>query len=145
MLAFRILGLAAYRAQRLYTDRRWPNPVVLKITNAAPGLTPPEVMTAGARWDANTGTAVLSGKLLSLGNVNRVEVGFQYREKKGGTDLSEKTEPWSDLPGSAQAAAGDFQSTVRDLAANRIYEYRARVRHPLITMYGEERSFQTSR
>src|SRR5262249_45382628 len=74
------LRITAYRAQRLYTDRRWPNPVVLKITNVEPGLAPPEVQTGSARWDAATGTATLSGKLLNLGKVNQVEVGFQYRE-----------------------------------------------------------------
>ncbi len=35
------LRITAYRAQRLYTNRAWPNPVVLKITDAEPGLTPP--------------------------------------------------------------------------------------------------------
>ena len=93
---------------------------------------------------------MLNGKLLNLGNVNQVEVGFQYREKKGGTDLSEKTEPWTDLPGVARAATGDFQYSLRGLgaqrlAAQKVYEYRARVKHPLVTMYGEERSFQTAR
>ena len=125
-------------------ERRWPNPVVLKMTNVEPALTPPEVMTAGAQWQAGTGTAILSGKLLSLGKVDRVDVGFQYREKKGGTDLSERTEPWTDLPGVARSAAGDFQYSLRGLAAQKVYEYRARVKHPLITMYGEERSFQTA-
>ena len=137
--------ITAYRAQRLYTDRRWPNPIVLKMTNVEPGLSPPEVQTAGAHWNATGGTAVLSGKLLNLGKVNQVEVGFQYREKKGGTDLSEKTEPWTDLPGSPRSATGDFQYSLRGLAAQKVYEYRARVKHPLITMYGEERSFQTTR
>ncbi|MBZ0258753.1 alpha-L-fucosidase, partial [bacterium] len=28
------LHISAYRAQRLYNDRQWPNPVVLKITHA---------------------------------------------------------------------------------------------------------------
>jgi alpha-L-fucosidase len=146
------LHITAYRAQRLYTDRRWPDPVVLRLTNVEPALTPPEVMTAGAQWDTKTATALLSGRLLSLGrvdlgrvdlgNVDRVEVGFQYREKKGGTDLSEKTEPWTDLPGSVQSATGDFRFSLRGLGVNKVYEYRARVRHPLITMYGEEKSFQ---
>jgi len=147
--------ITAYRAQRLYTDRRWPNPIVLKMTSVEPGLSPPEVQTAGAQWDAASGTAVLHGKLLNLGgvnqgNVNQVEVGFQYREKKGGTDLSEKTEPWTDLPGVARGATGDFQYSLggpggQRLPAQKVYEYRARVKHPLITMYGEERSFQTAR
>jgi alpha-L-fucosidase len=32
------LHIRAMRAQRLYNDRTWPNPVVLKITEAEPGL-----------------------------------------------------------------------------------------------------------
>ncbi|MSV28257.1 MAG: alpha-L-fucosidase [Bryobacterales bacterium] len=53
------LHVTAYRAQRLYTDRRWPNPIVLKITNAEPGLTPPEVVTGAAEWSGGSRTAVL--------------------------------------------------------------------------------------
>jgi len=136
------LHITAYRAQRLYTDRRWPNPLVLKITNAEPGLTPPEVLTGEAAWSA--GVATLHGKLANLGNVTRVETGFQYREKKGGTDLSEKTEPWIDLPGAAQSATGDFSYVLRGLAPGRVYEFRARVKHPLITMFGAEKTFRAA-
>jgi alpha-L-fucosidase len=32
------LSIRAMRSQRLYNDRTWPNPVVLKITHAEPGL-----------------------------------------------------------------------------------------------------------
>ena len=135
------LEITAYRAQRLYTDRRWPNPVVLKITNVEPGLTPPEVRTTGV--EVTNGAATLRGRLVNLGNVDKVEAGFQYREKKGGTDLSEKTEPWTDLPGVARSSAGDFQYELGGLARSRSYEYRARVRHPLITTYGEEKTFHT--
>lgn len=139
------LHITAYRAQRLYTDRRWPNALVLKISNVEPGLAPPEVSTVDARWDAQAGAAVLQGRLLDLGKADRVEVGFQYRENKGGTDLSERTGPWTDLPASPQSAPGQFQYSLTGLASNRTYEYRARVRHPLITIYGEEKSFRTVR
>jgi len=84
---------------------------------------------------------MLHGKLMSLGNVREVEVGFQYREKKGGTDISEKTEPWNDLPGTARTSTGEFSYPLTGVAVGRPYEYRARVRHPLITMYGQERTF----
>ena len=137
------LHISAYRAQRLYTDRRWPNPVVLKITNVEPGLTPPEVTTTGADWNAATGIALLRGRLTKLGNVEQVEVGFQYREKKGGTDLSERTEPWNDLPGHAQSSTGDFTFELRGLGTDRPYEYRARVHHPLVTIYGQEKTLLT--
>src|SRR5262249_9071163 len=135
------LDITAYRAQRLYTDRRWPNPVVLKITNVEPGLTPPEVQTTGVELKGSTAT--LHARLNNLGNVDKGEVGFQYREKKGGTDLSEKTEPWTDLAGVARTSVGDFEYQLSGLARNRSYEYRARVRHPLITIYGEEKTFRT--
>jgi alpha-L-fucosidase len=138
------LHITAYRAQRLYTDRRWPNPLVLKITNVEPGLTPPEVETGESQWDPKTGVALLRGRLVSLGKASAVEVGFQYREKKGGTDLSEKTEPWVDLPATPQSAPGEFRFSLTGLTAARTYEYRARVRHPLIVTYGEERSFRAA-
>src|SRR5262245_58956518 len=59
----------------------------------------------------------------------------QYREKKGGTVLSEKTEPWTDLPGVGRSSTGDFVYKLDGLERNRAYEYRACVRHPLITTY----------
>lgn len=139
------LHISAYRAQRLYTDRRWPNPIVLKITNAQPGLTPPAVLTMGADWSASTSTAVLHGRLTNSGNVETVEVGFQYRLKKDGTDLSEKIEPWIDLPLSPRTSIGEFSFELKNLTPNRDYEYRACVRHPLITMYGQEKAFHASR
>ena len=137
------LHVTAYRAQRLYTDRRWPNPVVLKITNAEPGLTPPEVITTSVT-STKTG-ATLNARLAQLGNVPQVEVGFQYREKKGGTDLSEKTEPWTDLPGVIQTKPGEYSYNLTGLAPDRPYEFRARVKHPLITTYGQEKAFRTGR
>ena len=139
------LHITAYRAQRLYTNRRWPNPIVLKIVNAEPGLAPPQAGTLRANWDASTGAVLLVGALISAGGANQVEVGFQYREVKAGTDTSEKTEPWIDLPGAQQSSTGEFQYRLEGLAANRTYEYRARVRHPLTTVFGEEKSFRTAR
>ena len=88
---------------------------------------------------------MLHGRLANLGNVPKVEVGFQYRQKKDGTDLSEKTEPWSDLPWAARTSTGEFTSELKGLVANRDYEYRASVRHPLITMYGQEKTFRAVR
>jgi alpha-L-fucosidase len=137
------LHITAYRAQRLYTNRLWPNPVVLKITNVEPGLTPPEVLTTGAEWNPSSATATLRGRLVNLGGVDKVEAGFQYREKKGGTDLSEKTQPWTDLAATARTSAGEFTFALRGLNPNQDYEYRARVRHPLITIFGQEKAFRT--
>jgi alpha-L-fucosidase len=139
------LHITAYRAQRLYTDRQWPNPIVLKITNASQAMTPPEVQTGLATWNASLQAETLRGSLTNLGDVDRVEVGFEYRPKKDGTDLSEKTEPWIDLPLSPRASTGEFTFVLKGLASDRDFEFRSRVRHPLIEMYGQEKTFRTGR
>jgi alpha-L-fucosidase len=138
------LHISAYRAQRLYTDRRWPNPLVLKITDAEEAITPPAVVTLNGDWHQSSRTETLHGRISNLGGVAKVQVGFQYREKKDGTDLSERIEPWRDLPLSERNATGDFTFDLKDLAPDKNYEFRARVKHPLIEMYGIEKTFRTS-
>lgn len=138
------LHIQVYRAQRLYTDRSWPDPVVLKITNAEAGMTPPKVTTLRAEWNPAAAVEMLHGSLDGLGNVPQVEAGFQFRVKKDGTDLSERTEPWTDLPVTARAATGEFTYSLSGLTPGRDYEFRAQVRHPLLTVYGVEKTFRTS-
>ena len=48
----------------------------------------------------------------------------------------EKIEPWIDLPLSPRTSIGEFSFELKNLTPNRDYEFRACVRHPLITMYG---------
>jgi alpha-L-fucosidase len=138
------LHITVYRAQRLYTDRSWPNPIVLKMTNVEPAMRPPEVTTARAQWNAATATEILYGTLTSMGNVEQVKVGFQFRVKKDGTDLSERTEPWSELPLTEQNSIGEFKFSLHGLLPNHEYEFRAQVKHPLLTMYGQEQTFRTT-
>lgn len=137
------LQVTAYRAQRLYTDRRWPDPIVVKLTNVEAAMHPPLVTTLRAEWSDSRQSETLVGYLKELGDVQQVGVGFQYRVKKDGTDLSERTEPWTDLPVATQSAAGEFRYQMKDLPPNHEYEFRAQVQHPLLTVYGQERTFRT--
>ena len=73
-----------------------------------------------------------------------MEVGFQFRVKKDGTDLSERTEPWTDLPVIVRTATGEFTYALGGLIPNREYEFRAQVKHPLLTMFGVEQTFRAS-
>ncbi len=131
------LHLRANRAQRLYNDRKWPNPVVLKLTHVQPALTPPRVDTTSATWDPATKSAALSGNLATLGDAQAVEVGFEYRDITG-QDVNERTGAWTSLPLTSRSAAGDFSSTASGLRAGRNYEVRAVVKHPLLSLYGRE-------
>jgi alpha-L-fucosidase len=139
------LHITAYRAQRLYTNRQWPNPIVLKITNAEQAMTPPEVQTTASTWNGTAAVETLRGRITNLGDAQKVDVGFEYRPKRDGTDLSEKTEPWIGLPLSTRTSTGEFAFELKGLAPDREYEFRARVHHPLMDMYGQEKTFRTAR
>jgi alpha-L-fucosidase len=134
------LHIRANRAQRIYNNRRWPNPVVLKLTAVEPALSPPVVITTAARWDAAGQTATLQGELKDLGKADAVEVGFEYRSVKG-LDLTERPDAYRRTPLERRASPGAFSAAMREWRPGDVYEWRAVVKHPLITTYGKEQRF----
>jgi alpha-L-fucosidase len=136
------LHITAMRAQRLYNNRKWPNPVVLKMTHVSPGIEPPAITTEKATWDPVTRTATLFGELRSLGQAESVGVSFQYRPQKGLTDLYERTEPWHEMTFVKVSAPGFYSQKVAGLESGAAYEFRAVVKHPRITLYGQEMAFK---
>ncbi len=139
------LHITAFRAQRLYNDRTWPNPVVLKITHARAGLIPPVVMTLDASWDTGKESALLKGELNSLGDADSVQVGFQYRRHRSVTELYEKEAPWQDTELQTLTKPGSFELELKNLKRGQAYDIRAMVKHPLITMYGAEKQVDVPR
>lgn len=135
------LYIRAMRAQRIYNDRKWPNPVVLKITNVRPALTPPRVLTLDSRWEGS-GSASVEGNLLQMGDAKALEVGFEYRSIQG-QDVNERTEPWTPTPLTRRETAGTFQTAIKGLKPGEAYEFRALVKHPLLTLYGPEKPLRT--
>lgn len=132
------LRITAYRAQRLYNDRRWPNPVVLKITDVVPGLEPPEVQTlSDASWDASG--ALLRGDLKALGDAQSVRVGFEYRRKKSTAEMYEEDDPWKVVGRklAPMSAPGEFSAKLARVDTKRSWEYRAVVEHPKVRLYGQ--------
>lgn len=132
------LHIHAMFTQRLQDNSRWPNPIVFKITNVRPALTPPKVDTAGARFDPATKTATFEGVLLDLGKATSLEVGFEYRSIAG-LDASDRSIPWQQGPSTTLTAAGRFSLPLPGLNPAGVYEYRAWVRHPLLTIFGTEK------
>lgn len=131
------LHLDVMMAQRLYNDRKWPNSLVVKITKVSPGMKLPAVATG--RGSRTSGGAALEGQLVSLGEAPAVEVSFQYRRRKGTEDLLKQEAPWKTTPPARLTAPGPFTATISGLEAGVIYEFRSVVKHPLITLYGEEK------
>jgi alpha-L-fucosidase len=134
------LHIRAMHAQRLYNNREWPNPVVLKITNAQAAFEPPIVKTGNAFWNSANRSATLQGTLEKIGNAPKVSVGFQYQHIRG-LDVDERGESWHDTEFKTITAPGPFEIVLHGLTPGDSYAFRAVVRHPLVTMYGPDVKF----
>ena len=132
------LHVHAMFTQRLQDNSKWPNPIVLKITNVKPAFTPPKLETKSGRFDAATKAASLTGTLEDLGKMSSLEVGFEYRSIVG-LDASDRSIPWQQGPSTTLGAAGDFTLKISGLNPEGVYEYRAYVKHPLLTIYGADK------
>jgi len=132
------LHIRAMFTHRLQDNSRWPNAIVLKITNVKPAFTPPKLETKSAKFDAGTKTALLTGTLQDLGKAPSLEAGFEYRGIAG-LDASDRSIPWQQGPSTTLGAPGDFTLKLPDLNPEGVYEYRAYVRHPLLTIYGADK------
>jgi alpha-L-fucosidase len=131
------LHIHAMFTHRLQDNSRWPNPIVLKITNVTPRFTPPKVETFGAKFDASTRTATLQGVLLDMGKTDSLQVGFEYRSIVG-LDASDRSIPWQAGPSTTLTAPGPFSLPLPDLNPGGVYEFRAWVKHPLLTIFGAD-------
>lgn len=132
------LHIRAMFTHRLQDNSRWPNPIVLRITHVKPAFTPPKLQTKDARFDPGTRTASLTGALLDLGKAASLEAGFEYRGIAG-LDASDRSVPWQPGPSTTLTAPGDFTLKLPDLNPEGVYEYRAYVKHPLLTIYGADK------
>jgi alpha-L-fucosidase len=130
------LHVRAMFAQRLQDNSKWPNPIVLKLTHVQPALVPPQVQTSQAVRQSNG--VKLDGSLRTLGDAQSVEVGFEYRSLKG-LDVNERSGAWQSTSMQKMTSPGDFAATVPTWEPGVPYEFRAVVKHPLLTMYGDSR------
>lgn len=132
------LHVRAMFTHRLQDNSRWPNPIVLKLTHVKPAFAPPRVETAQAAFDKATNTATLEGALLDMGGSQSLEVGFQIRSIVG-LDASDRSIPWQEAGSTTVSRTGPFSLKVPGLKSDGIYEYRAYVKHPLLTLYGMDK------
>ncbi|MCY1719478.1 alpha-L-fucosidase [Prolixibacteraceae bacterium Z1-6] len=131
------LHISCVRAQRIYNNHKWPNPIVLKITNAMPALEPPVIATQTAEINAQRGyeRLVFNGEVISTGDASKVKVGFQFREYAGFveelySDKWQKTEV-------IDSQAGEYKLLAPVKKEGKTYQYRAFVDHPKLRVYGD--------
>jgi alpha-L-fucosidase len=139
------LHVSAMMSQRLYTDRQWVDPVVLELTHVEPALVPPAVATGTASRSADGTRAVLAATLRDLGQARSVDAGFQYRRKKGVEELYTPDDVWTDTPLVSRTSPGPYTTEASGLRPGQEYEFRAMVKHPLLTVFGEEATVPQTR
>jgi len=125
------------RAQRIYNNHKWNNPLVLKITNAEPALEPPVVDTKKAESTNIGGTErlVFHGELVKNGDVDKVNVGFQFREYAGFVEELYSNE-WQETE-TIEISKGEFNLKPTIKKDGKTYQYRAFVDHPKLRVYGD--------
>ena len=132
------LQLSVARTQRLYNNRHWPNPVVLKIERAEPGLVPPAIVTGDAVWDAVAEEWILHGELNAMGDNEAVSIGFQYRVWKR---LTEEYDPWRESEFAERRTPGPHSVQIGGFAGGITYEFRAVARYSAAEVYGDSVRF----
>ncbi len=132
------LHIHTMRSQRMQDNKQWPNPIVVKITNAEAALVPPRVQTGSYRWDEGKSSYHLEGNLLDMGGAKTLEVGFEYRSIAG-EDVNSRTAPWVAAPTQTVSTTGVFSTELTGLQDSGRYEFRAVVRHPMLSLYGAEK------
>ena len=131
------LHVRALQAQRLQDNFRWPNPVVLKITNVEPAFVPPHVQTTGSIADTSGQQETLQGEVLDMGDSAALQVGFEYRPILG-EDVNSRSSPWTATPLQTVTRPGVVTVQIDGLVPKGSYEFRAVIRHPLLALYGSE-------
>lgn len=129
------IHISCMRAQRIYNNNKWHNPIVLKITNAEPALIPPITETLNAKI-VSQNKIILQGNLINLGDVESVKVGFQFREYAGfAQELN--SDKWQETETTETNEAGEFEIKTDLLEKGKIYQYRTFIDHPKLRVYGD--------
>ena len=131
------LHVSVVRAQRIYNNQKWPNPVVLKITNVERALNPPVVVTKSAEIvsGGNNSKVMLAGEVLSTGDSYKVKAGFQYREYAGFVEEL-YSEGWKETE-TIEIMEGEFGLKLPVKKEGKTYQFRAFAQHPKIRVYGD--------
>jgi alpha-L-fucosidase len=66
------LHISVARAQRVYDNYKWPNPITVKLENIEPALDPPQVETGDAIF--KNGMLELNARVLKKGNADSLQL-----------------------------------------------------------------------
>ena len=128
------LHISVARAQRVYDNYKWPNPITVKLENVEPALDPPQVETINAV--AKDAGIELQGRLLKKGNAETVKVLFEYRPFAGFAE-NLYSKDWLKTDAVPVTNEGNFTIQLPKAEKGKEYQYRAVVVHPRLTVRGD--------
>ncbi|MEO5684819.1 MAG: alpha-L-fucosidase [Chitinophagaceae bacterium] len=134
------LVLSVVKAQRIYDDHKWPNPVVIKMENVLPAIQPLQVITETAQ-PANDKEIVLTGSIVNYNSTEKITAWFYYRVYNGQTEDLYAGD-WTKLPATIAVKGGRFKTTAKNLIKGKRYEYKAVVLYNRISMDGDKKVWQ---
>jgi len=129
------IHISSMRAQRIYNNNKWHNPLVLKITNAQPALVPPIIETVNTEKTTQD-KLILKGKVIHIGDTESVKAGFQFREFAGfGEELY--SNEWQETKTIEISKNGEFKIPLSIKKEGKTYQFRAFIDHPKLRVYGD--------
>jgi alpha-L-fucosidase len=132
------LHISVVRAQRIYSNYEWPNPVTVKLENIEAALDPPLVETINSVVSEKGVT--VSGKGTNLKVSENLKGAFEYHIYGGFSGNINNTE-WIKTGKLTLDNKGEFRILLNNLERGKEYEYRAIIEHPKITIRGEIKRF----
>ncbi|MDN5287988.1 MAG: alpha-L-fucosidase [Mucilaginibacter sp.] len=132
------LEVSVVKAQRIYDDHRWPNPVVIKLENVDPSFNEAVMVETGGAIPI-TGGAILKGRIVNYKNKTVIRAHFYYRRYNGQVETL-YADKWQVGNWVNIQADGNFQDTIKPLKGS--YEYKAVVEQGQVEIEGENNLFK---
>ena len=113
------------RSQRMYTNYKWPNPIVVKLENVEPAFTLSKFNTLSST--RNSKSIVFKSQIEELGNCKEYKIGFEYRSVKGAPNRGDD-EGWKSTGFYPVSSKGEYSCEINldgDNGLTGNYEYRA--------------------
>ena len=131
------LEVSVVRAQRIYNNYKWPNPIVIKLENVEPALVPPKIVTGDSK--INGDKTKLTVHLDDLGRADEVRIGFTYRPYAGFVENTTGSD-WKQTALATVSKKGKYDVEIPHLDKGE-YEYRAVVVQKDVITNGDTRRF----
>lgn len=136
------LKISVCRAQRLYNNSKWHNPVVVKLTHVEKAVDVPPFAATYRATQVEANSVTLNGNLVELAGADKVDVGFEYQEHHGNAASTNNT-TWIETEFKPQPKPGPFSTKLSGLKPDSEYQFRAVVKHPGLKMHGDHVKFAT--